>query len=154
MHFNTNKHLMFCSSALFLLISTVFIPNRPEQALRPHCQSMYLRGDSSLPVTFATYTYFTFGKQISNFQRITLDKRRQGCQPDRRAFHSMALNKHSNTSVKSNNFTINEIPIGLQCIWRWHFPHCNSALIKFLKCKNASKKLKTSPGVSGPGKGL
>lgn len=70
------------------------------------------------------------------------------------AFHSPAPNKHSNTSVKSNNFTINEIPICLQCISRWHFPHCNSALIKFLKCKNASKRLKTSPGVSVPGRGL
>ncbi len=29
-----------------------------------------------------------------------------------------ALNKHSNTSVKSNNFTINEIPICLQSISR------------------------------------
>lgn len=65
-----------------------------------------------------------------------------------------ALNKHSNTSVKSNNFTINEIPICLQSISRWHFPHCNSALIKFLKCKNAWQRLKTSLGVNVPARGL
>lgn len=65
-----------------------------------------------------------------------------------------ALNKHSNTSVKSNNFTINEIPICLQSISRWHFPHCKSALIKFLKCKNAWQRLKTSLGVNVPARGL
>lgn len=109
----------------------------------------------SLPATLATLFFkFSVGKKISNFQQMAQDRKRQGCRPDRRAFHSPAFNNHSNTSVKSNNFTINEIPICLQCISRWHFPHCNSALIKFLKCKNASKRLKTSPSVSVPGRGL
>lgn len=103
--------------------------------------------------TFATFLPFQLKRRSLNFQRIAWDKR-QDCRPDRHAFHSPAYNKHSNTSVKSNNFTINEIPICLQCISRWHFPHCNSALIKFLKCKNASKRLKTSPDVSVPGRGL
>lgn len=98
--------------------------------------------------------FFSWKSKSLNFQQMARDKRRRGRRADRRAFHSPALNKHSNTSVKSNNFTINEIPICLQCISRWHFPHCNSALIKFLKCKNASKRLKTIPGVSVPGRGL
>lgn len=105
--------------------------------------------------TRCNFSNFVFtGRKIPNFQQMGWDETRQDGRPDGEAFHSPAPNKHSNTSVKSNNFTINEIPICLQCISHWHFPHCNRALIKFLKCKNASKRLKTSPGVSVPGRGL
>lgn len=45
----------------------------------------------------------------------------------------LALNKHSNTSVKSNKFKLNEISICLQCISLWHFLYCHGALIKFFK---------------------
>lgn len=45
----------------------------------------------------------------------------------------LVLNKHGNTSVKSNKFKLNEISICLQCISLWHFLYCHGALIKFFK---------------------
>lgn len=134
-----------------LIRSSIFL-HGPTEAAR--CWANASARCSVFPLsTWTTFPSFQLKSRSLNFQRMAWDKR-QDCRPDRRAFHSPAYNKHSNTSVKSNNFTINEIPICLQCISRWHFPHCNSALIKFLKCKNASKRLKTSPGVSVPGRGL
>lgn len=147
------ERLWPCTSGAFPpLIRSSILSLGPREAAR--CWANASARCSVFPLsTLTTFPPFQLKSRSLNFQRMAWDKR-QDCRPDRRAFHSPAYNKHSNTSVKSNNFTINEIPICLQCISRWHFPHCNSALIKFLKCKNASKRLKTSPGVSVPGRGL
>lgn len=126
-------------------------PTTPPSPLRKLQTNVFIQIFS----TCCNFSNFMFPSwKMSNFQQMGWDKTRQYSRPDGGAFHSPAPNKHSNTSVKSNNFTINEIPICLQCISHWHFPHCNRALIKFLKCKNASKRLKTSPCVSAPGRGL
>lgn len=147
------ERLWPCTFGAFpTLIRPSILSHGPREAAR--CWAHAPARCSVFPLsTLTTFPPFQLKSRSLNFQRMAWDKR-QDCRPDRRAFHSPAYNKHSNTSVKSNNFTINEIPICLQCISRWHFPHCNSALIKFLKCKNASKRLKTSPGVSVPGRGL
>lgn len=93
-----------------------------------------------------THRWFHFNMAVHFFffpQRSRKKNWRRGIVP------LAALNKHSNTSVKSNNLQLMEIQFAFRASQRWHFPHCNGALIKFIL--NAKKKNKRSAVREQPG---